>query len=419
MASNISDLDLQVKDNMIINVEPFINAMNSHKMNEDLLAYLETVLNFLKYSTLTNRDLLIEPITAKIIEHKNEVKNNQESLKEMKEYNDGLKDLSIITTKKEDNDSGKDIDYIAFTRPNKEVEVLACKDATTVSNFIKDNANSIATKSAEEIFHYFKEYIHIELDFQTNEELMKNNPEADKQAVRNDEISKMEELQQLEDFKNTYSLPFDVELTIDPYGERIYRIGDGLFKFKDKMGKRAMQVLQQPTMLLTIEEKVENEYVVDVEHKVEDTQEEIDLDNIRLIDEKEFIDLLYQKYDKGNELTEEEELEIYKFAAYIVMNIEEWYESNEFSEVVDEYFKNYMYRLEEKYDQRNFEGNEISPEQEKLVEDYREVKHLARRQVKILEFKPEERRAGVASAVIILEIIIIAIFVLSFISLDI
>ena len=242
----LSNLNIEVKDNMISNIDSLMNTINSVDMNDDLLAYLEIMLNHIKYSDYLNKDELVTLITAVIIDYKNEIKNNQEALHELQEYNQDLSALSIHTTKAIDNDSGRDIDYISYVNEQGEVEVLACQDSTTISNFIKDNANNIAAKSAKEIFHYFKEYVHVELNFQTNEELMRDNPEKDKQAKKNDEVTKNEELEMLEEYKRTYSLPQKIELTIDQYGERLYRIGSGLFKFKDGFEGRELVPLQTP-----------------------------------------------------------------------------------------------------------------------------------------------------------------------------
>lgn len=414
-----SSLNLEVKDDIITNVREIKETLNNITMNDDIVGFLETIVNHLKYNKYVHSEELLEALTAKIIEYKNEVKSNQESLRQLQEYNDDFKRLSIVTTRSYDNDSGKDIDYITFKNKYGEVEVLACQDSTTISNFIKDNASGIATKSAEEIFHHFKEYVHINLNFQTNEELMKNDPELDKSAKNNDELSKTQEINELEEYKRNYSLPYDVELTVDQYGERLYRVGDGLFKFKDFEGKRKMIVLQTPTMMLTEDEDLTTDITVSVDKEVEETKEEVSLDDIELISDEQFINLLYSKYDLEQELTEEEELQVYKFVAYIVNKIDEEFKINDLDPTVREYFEKYIKKIEEKYNNRNFEENEITPEQEKLVEEYRSVKEIAYRNVKKLELLYDERRAGVASAVIIMEIIIIAIFVLSFISLDI
>lgn len=413
----LSNLNIEVKDNMISNIDSLMNTINSVDMNDDLLAYLEIMLNHIKYSDYLNKDELVTLITAVIIDYKNEIKNNQEALHELQEYNQDLSALSIHTTKAIDNDSGRDIDYISYVNEQGEVEVLACQDSTTISNFIKDNANNIAAKSAKEIFHYFKEYVHVELNFQTNEELMRDNPEKDKQAKKNDEVTKNEELEILEEYKRTYSLPQKIELTIDQYGERLYRIGSGLFKFKDGFEGRELVPLQLPVIKKELNES--DEKITNIQSKPEESNKTITDEDIEVLENEDFIQLVFDKIEMHYKLTKEQERKMLLFAANIVNNIEKWYQATDFDPTVEEYFKMYMSDLEEKYDNINFDTNSITPEEQKLVEDYRNVKTLAKRNVKMMQLKPEEKRAGVASAVIILEIIIIAIFVLSFITLDI
>ena len=347
----LSNLNIEVKDNMISNIDSLMNTINSVDMNDDLLAYLEIMLNHIKYSDYLNKDELVTLITAAIIDYKNEIKNNQEALHELQEYNQDLSALSIHTTKAIDNDSGRDIDYISYVNEQGEVEVLACQDSTTISNFIKDNANNIAAKSAKEIFHYFKEYVHIELNFQTNEELMRDNPEKDKQAKKNDEVTKNEELEMLEEYKRTYSLPQKIELTIDQYGERLYRIGSGLFKFKDGFEGRELVPLQTPIIKKEFNES--DEKITNIQSKPVERNKTITDEDIEVLENEDFIQLVFDKIEMHYKLTKEQERKILLFAANIVNNIEKWYQATDFDPTVEEYFKMYMSDLEEKYDNMN------------------------------------------------------------------
>ena len=49
----LSNLNIEVKDNMISNIDSLMNTINSVDMNDDLLAYLEIMLNHIKYSDYT------------------------------------------------------------------------------------------------------------------------------------------------------------------------------------------------------------------------------------------------------------------------------------------------------------------------------------------------------------------------------
>lgn len=248
--SVVNHLDVSIIENEITNISEIITILQQSEMNEDMIEHIRTLNNRISSMDLKNKTELIEVLTSKIMEYEakqQENINNQEALNVLKSINPDFQRLSIISTKKEDNDSNRYIDYLTFTNDNDEIEMLSCDKETTVNEFIKANIDKLPSMSAKDVFHYFKEYVHRSVEFQSPEDL-KNDLSTKEKAIVNDPEIEMHELEDVKTYKETYGIIEEIEVAIDNNGERIYRIKDGIIKFKTIENKRIMQILKQPTL---------------------------------------------------------------------------------------------------------------------------------------------------------------------------
>ena len=150
---------------LIVNIEEVHKNLDATVMDDTIKTYLTTLNNRIKNSGFLNKDDLSHIIESKLLEYKaakQDKMDNKESLRMMIEANEDLKKLGIITTKAIDNDSNKDIDYLIYTNESGVTEVLVCASSNTLNDYIKNNYDKISSMTSKEVFHHFKEYIHVD-----------------------------------------------------------------------------------------------------------------------------------------------------------------------------------------------------------------------------------------------------------------
>lgn len=446
-----SRLQILTNGTSITNIDDIRAFLSEIELDENVREYLESTVNRIENSDYTNKGELLEVLQSKLLaselkESETEL-DNQEALRTMTKYNEDLKRINIIQTSKHDNDSGKDIDYITFRRPDGTVEMLATRDAKALSSYLKDHTAEATSKTADEIFHYFKEYIYREVEFMTPEQMDTVHPEAYDRAVVKDDYIRKAELQEVEKYKERYYLPYEVELAVDDEGERIYRLGDGIIKFKDSQGNRQMVILQHPTMTLNNNletkgstasgEKPTEDTPENPEETIEttineqiETANEIRQSEMTDLTLEEFRELIYQKEENNRTLTIEEEAKINNFVSMLIGTMVERYSSGDIDYELEETLTDYMNGLIEKYnsvEEGFLPSTAITEEEKRLVEQYKEKKQelankgLNKTNAKRLELKnqnPDERpRQGIAALVIILELALVGMYIMMFLSL--
>lgn len=433
--NNINRLSIKTTGNQIDNLNDIIEALKSVEIDEDIYAYLASLLNYLKNSTYENRQELIELLTTLVVDYqaKQEELNNQESLHRMQEYNNDLKKINIITTSKYDNDSKKDMEYITFTTEDGKVEMLACESTKALSNFIKDHAEDVATKSAEDIFRYFKENVHRDIRFMKPEEMETDYQEISQTAIMNDEHIKGKELNKVEEYKEKFGITDDIEVGIDYEGERFYRLGDGILKFKDTVEGRVMVIIQPPTLqkeeeyqAVIEEEPIEPD--VNREDNPEETPEVFDPSEISGMNLDQFRNLVYDKEINHRILSPKEERQIFMYASLLISTMVERAEATDRDYATEETLDDYMYDIVVRYESLQdgyLTASEITPQEINLAEKY-----LAKKEeIKALNLQPgsgkslslgdtgiNNRKAGIMNIVIILGVAIIGIMVLTIIT---
>lgn len=449
MNIDYNKLNLQVNNNRIINLEEVLAYLNEIEINETINQYLETLLNKIKYNEFENKDELINAITSKLLQYKSiieeEQMNNAATLRALQEKNEDFKKINIIETKKESNDSNKNIDYLTFTNDDGTIEVLVCEGNNTLNDFIKEHSDNIGNMSAKDIFNHFQKYIHRELDFYSNEEL--NKRELNNQAIVREEETKQAEREILEEYRKKYGLLSDIEISIDPNGERLYRIGDGLFKFRTTNGKRELETLVQPSvkkdntidLLTELDETPQIEAnrteVMNTNEKVE-TYDSLEVIDYSVFNKDDFYDLTRKRDIYEIELSASEYHRLNVYIKFLISTMIDRTRSQESNNEYGEMLKGYL------------ESGSPSTGKESIVETYKSIqdgiinantlseldKEFARKYLdnlqhiqslglekkneRILELKPNNS-SGVATLVILLEIGALALFILMFLSLDI
>ncbi len=239
-------------DNAIANVDEVLKALENINNDLNSIEYLESLLNYLEFQDISNKQSLIDVIKAKLLQFKamsDEELNSKQALDQAQKYNDDLKRINVISTSKYDNDSKKDIEYISITHEDGSIEMLVCAGSTSIGEYIKEHADDVATKSADQIFKYFKETVHKELKFYKEEEIDSLNPNLAAQALVSEEDSKALEVEEVRKYAERMDLGDDVQVTVDPNGERIYMVADAILKFhSDYAGNRVMDILQEPKL---------------------------------------------------------------------------------------------------------------------------------------------------------------------------
>ncbi len=445
------NLNIQVnEDKFITNIHELEEGVNNLENNINSQEYLESLLNNLKYSDIKNKKDIIAAIATKLLEFKSVEEemnlSNKTALDEMKKYNEDLKKLSIIETTKEKNDSGKDIDYISIRHDNGEVEMLVCAGHSTLAEFIHNHADKAARWNSEEIFRYYKENIHRELKFYNADELDEIYPEMANNAVVREEETKALELEEAEKYAKNNGLEGKIEVTVDPNGERIYRIADAIIKFStNNENKRVMEVLRQPIervnahtndnygrLLGQLDEDDEKTEIFDlssIQAKLEES-EPITITGATF-DKERLRELIVRKDVYEENLTAEELGYIKGSIQYLIDTMVERIQTfqgqaNEEQVVLDEYMEP-LVNIYESIEEGRINANELSEGDKVLVENYKEkqqaIESLGLKKkpiIKELRYDPESlKAAGVAAVVIILELISIGMLVLTLLSIDI
>lgn len=450
MSQNPS-LDLSIVNNKITNVNEILAILNNSELNEAMVEHMKTLSNRIKNMDITNKLELESALSSKIMEFESKQQenvSNTTSLAILRSINEDFEKLNIISTKQEDNDSNKYIDYLTYTNELGEVEMLSCDSSETLNNFIQANASSLPTMTAKDVFHYFKEYVHREVKFESPSEL-KNDNETRMKAIVNDPEIERQELEEVEKYKNTYGVTKETQVSIDNNGERIYRIGDGIIKFRTVEEKREMQVLKNPTLTKTA---TVEEMLAEIDATPEIPTNEVTTENnnfiksdsydsIESISDEDFnserLDEIVARRDVYDlELTYEEEHELNTYIKYLLEHMKSNIDANipaddltktavsfmesargEKASIIDTYTEIQNGRENEKQ-LSNLEKDFAS----KYIDLKNKMQALGLDKNQFLKRELEIKNnptSGVTTLVVLLELITLAMFILMFLRLDI
>lgn len=434
------------EEGYIVNIAVFRENLANTVMDDNIETYLTTLNNKIKNSNFKNKDELSYAIDAKLLEYqsaKANQMNNRESLKMMIEANEDLKKLGIITTKAIDNDSNKDIDYLTYTNEQGVTEVLVCASSNTLNQYIKNNYDKIASMTAKEVFHHFKEYIHVDLKFvDPNKPEEYNTLNHDREEFQDDEVIAAE-YAEVKNYSDKYSIGVDPEVTIDPNGERLYRLKDGLFKFRTVENKREMVILKTPSInlddtndLLAELDGEEHEYEVvsttpiDTDKKaIPDKYDDISVTSINEENINRVMELIQKRDIYGVELTNEELMEIDSMIKTLIESKIDRVKDNNGAEL-DSLLNDYISRLEQRVDDSELDNNSENSltdlEKEFIIQYNSKVEYIKennldmRKNKKLeLELPTNTTQSGIATVVMLLEIMMLALFILLFSHIDI
>lgn len=432
------------QNNEILNIAELLRALNEVDITDEIEIFLINLQNRINNSNYTNKDILSYAIQSHLLNYEanksQTVQSNSESLKLMQSFNSELKKLSIISTKKDDNDSNKNIDYLTYTNENGNVEVLVCLGDNTLNEYIRKHSDKIITYTAKDIFYHFKEYVHEDLYFEKVAQTQNKNNE---EIVREDTI-KQQEYEEVKKYADTYSISGKIEVTVDPNGERLYRVKDGLFKFKTTNGIRVMEILQTPSINLDETDDlipelerdeddlslVQTNIITDVNthnpHQSYDSLPQGELSESKI---NEVMELLQKREIYGIELSGND-LKLIDITIKTLIESMQYRITNPNTQQ-DTLLNDYMEPLVIKYKQIK---DGIEPENilsnleirmcEKYLrnKEYIETKYLDKNDNKKLElvdnFK-NDHQSGLATIVMLLEIMLLALFIIMFSHLDI
>ncbi|MDE6292569.1 MAG: hypothetical protein K2L98_02685, partial [Bacilli bacterium] len=326
-----------------------------------------------------------------------------------------------------------------------EVEMLVCAGHSTLAEFIHNHADKAARWTAEEIFRYYKENIHRELKFYNADELDEIYPEMANNAIVREEETKKLEIEETEKYAKTNGLEGKIEVTVDPNGERIYRVADAIIKFSTNYeNKRVMEVLRKPIERVNAhtndnygrllgeldeDDKTEVFNVKDIQAALEES-ETVTITGADF-DKERLRGLIVRKDVYEENLTAEELGYIKGSINYLIETMVERVQTfqgqaNEEQTILDDYMEP-LINIYNSIEEGRINANELSERDKTLVENYKE-KQIALESLgvkkkpvmKDLKYNPESPQAsGIAALVILLELISIGMLVLTFLSIDI
>lgn len=322
--------------------------------------------------------------------------------------------------------------------------MLVCAGHNTLAEFIHNHADMVAKMNAEDIFRYYKDNIHRELRFYDASEFDDIYPELSNSAVVREEEVKQMEIEEAEKYARTNALEGKIEVTVDPNGERIYRIADAVIKFDTNYeNKRVMEVMRKP--IERVNEHTNDNYGRLLGELDEDKTEIFDVSSIQAaLEESEQIQITGATFNKERlrelivrkdvyeeNLTAEELGYISGSISYLIETMVErskTFEGEEIEEqnILDEYMEP-LINIYSSIEEGRIDSNELSDTDKKLVENYKDkqlaVESLGLKKkpiMKELKYDPDSVKAsGIAALVILLELISIGMLVLTFLSIDI
>ena len=440
MGNNQVGLDLNIVDNEITNVETILNFINHVPLDSNLIDHITTLKNKISGLDLSNKQELENAIDSKIMEFKLQHEQaNSTSLNVLKQTNEEFQKLSLIQTIPDKNDSNKYIDYLTYTNQLGEIEVLSFTNSNILSDFIKENTDSIPELTAKELFNNLKIFGCEELNFESNDEYKKSEYFRKKAIINNPEIER-QELEEVDEYKKKYGIALETEITITESGERLYKIGDGLIKFRTSENKRVMDVLKQPSIN---QSKIYNNLLAELEDSPSIQMQEynevattINVDtysSLEFISENEFdkeklIDLVSKRDIYDITLTGDEEHLINVCIKYLLETYE--ISNEETREIITDLMENKRGNkasIVERYNDfengstDDFKLTDLEKEfariyiekKEKLLSQIQEKNNHKKRKLK------PSTQSGVATIVILLELMMLAIFIMMFLRLDI
>lgn len=466
-------MDIKVDNNEIINLDELTELVNNNKISYDALKNaLNLLVNNPEYKDIINKEELIALLQKNVNKLENE-KTNKEALQELWKVNQDFKRLTICETKKDSNDSMQNIDYLILEDDKHNViGMIDFRFEDTINDFINNHSELISGWKGEDLFNYFAENVSKKMEIRNiDSEYQRDNENIDvflKDSLNQDDALINEEIDELEKYKNDYGINEPIKVSVNYFNERIYTIGSGIFKFFTKPdGSRVMQTLKQPDLKKeylpeTIEvaddynelmteldgESLVEESIVDNNENKVVIQDSINYDNLDFslnygVFNKEALEKANEIYVKKNtleeELTNDERTYYYSVCKKLVSDMIKFsqnphlYENetnitmSEFKEYINEFVSPMVTNL------KNVETPDLSNIEMKLASEYminrensnsnikefNKENEIIKDNIKIKKLNKAKENHGVSAIVILLEIIIVAMFVLMFLSLDI
>lgn len=432
-------IDLNIVNSQITNIDSVLSLLHSKPLDEDLIEHITSLKNRIQNMDISNKKELENAIDSKIMEYntrQNSNSDNLDALKVLQQTNDEFKKLSIIETPREKNDSDKYIDYFTYTNEFGEVKVLSFVSSNILNDYIRQNADIIPSYKAVELFDKFKNLGCEELCFSSKEEYDQH--ERNKTIINDPEIES-QEYAEVEAYIKKFGSDYEIKITVSEAGERLYQAGDGLFKFRNDTGKRVMDVLKQPTI------KKANIYE-NLLKELDDAptinkSEVVSIEALTIIDSYSSLESITESDFDKNKLSElitkrdvydmtlsfEEEHLINVYTKYLLENFIEETNTDENREILIDLMEKKRGKsasIVERYTNPENEKNDnkLNDLEKTFAEIYLKNKELAKNQLDNNNKKRELRQdtnKGLATIIILLEIIMLAIFIMMFLHLDI
>lgn len=432
----------------IDNIKEFVEYLYTFDtLPDDLITYLNYVLSQLDKFNLDNKEELVGIINQKLNDNKDNKISDKEALSEMTSLSPEFNRLQIVNISKEYTDSKRDVEYITFEHENGETEVLFVQYQNKLEDYINQNRDRLDSITPEEVFDYLKNNVNRNLEFNTLEEIEKH-PDLVKNAIVKDEDTLIQEEREVTKYMSDHNIDTDMTISVDYFGERLYKADDYICKFAYIRGERKMQVIKETDMKLDIkndEETKEEDLKEDVVEEVSinddisfdesiDNKQNAELDSVTYeelpivpIDEENYsfvVGLLDRKELEGYILTAEEDLFVKSYMKSMIVAMADKDQSETLTNDEIILLENYIASNNKDVSNDNDLNVEVSNEDvkedaivSKIAEEYlvsKESLEKSKHEQKKLILE-NDGRLGAANTVIVLELAIITMYILGFI----
>jgi hypothetical protein len=232
---NYENLKPNIENGKIINIEAIVEALKKVDDQDFLSDYLEEITDFINNGGALDEEdsnSLQNALNIRLEELKKKELTNEDILNSLKKSNPDLEGLSIISTSKEDNLSGRNTEYIKFVTPNNEVLLLECYGQNTLRDYLTLHPEFGTTGSASDLFNYYKNHVHQEVEMTNANNLESVNHLKEMHSGELDKEGYDKELEEVNKYAKEHGITSEIDVGISDYGDRLYRIGTTIIKFK-------------------------------------------------------------------------------------------------------------------------------------------------------------------------------------------
>ncbi len=310
-------IKIELIDNKITNTDSILYNLMSINDYDMLKEYYEFLINNIDINIYENLNIIVSAIKSRlnVLEQKINVKKE---LEKIQKENPKLKNLSIIESPKEKNDTLKDLYYLKYKDKNGETHLLEIDNIEKFINLLNSLGN---TMDSEYFFNTLKTRYFNEL-----QSYSLGNDKIDLFTYENsyllkDKAAFLIEKEALDDYINLNHPNIVPKISIDSNSERLYYVGDIIIKFHNDNNTRKMEIINESVNENSKIDKTNSETT-----KIEGSSEikRSDINNIE-VDTLEAKKIIH-KFVTSKDLSKDELIKLYSYVTDLLDTLETGFE---------------------------------------------------------------------------------------------